>query len=976
MSLRTAERPKTRPRPRRAETSSPPRRSNTRKVNVVSQASLAMLNPAYAMGIEAGPSWQEEEEARWRADRARRDGQGLTHPSIAPASSPRIKVETRSPWSMSPTPELEAFLTDEPFEHLMAQQDNDDIGGDALGLTLHSTDMSRKQSSESVFEDEEPSPAKRRPNASSSSSSLTRFFTWKRSPRNKNATSQAPPPWDPQTAPPPQIQYFDRPSLDTLSRKGVSSSSSTTPVDVFTKPLPSTDSLSKVLTRTMSRKSSMPTLRDIRRAAANTSSHDIPLPEMKGIDTVSSFYWRSNDEPKTPTMASSSGTLTPSSSSSTSLSGRLTPQGSSHRISSLGRGLASPRKSTVEVPMTTEYSDATSPTKNVAVKKKGPQLYSSRNDPWSLQNMPPLPTNISIASLVAAEEEEEEQSRLQETASSSECSSGSSTATVIPRRRSQSVGAILNNVASLPLLSLTSNVEAVDEGEVTTQQAIRAHVNNRSIIGTASPKLLLRETPSPISRIHSTALLNVTEPTVVVNVMPPTPDLGASEQETFESSSVSTCEQRQEVEVTKCQREEELTSLVEEHCVITSGVGRDDSKTYQREDDYCSLQRSDSVRSDISQSTVASADTNMSDNMDEPFGFARSMSTMSLCSDSSSESDSTCSHDTEEGEEDRDDCKEAQIMSASSTISSFSRAHFVSPRMRELSGWSNHHLAESNSGSISSSPSAKSFKSLPPSTDASPTCKRKSKRLSSVAGQNLANVMTTTTENDSKAGPVEYRSGQDDLSSPVELQSQVDETDCDTPRLSGGPTMAGPLINLTKPLNVKKTTMEKQESPITTILSPPRLYSRAHNAESPHLELDLSLPLDLHDIGPIVESRESSLHRERPRVPQKSRARTTMTTMTTMANHRANSTGEPKTPPSGTRLLESVMQEGRHRESFGLGLGLGLGLENAIENPMVTKNSSPPTAPSQLWQRPRKALLATRHVPNTTYSPSHIGFAI
>jgi hypothetical protein len=126
--------------------SAAPKRSATRKdkVNVVSKASLAMLNPAYAMGIDVAPSWcdsplsasaaQDEESydslREWGA--AGPAAAGALARSVAKAgdelggtieawrSRPywaqqhqEHLLQSDANWRMSPTPELEAFTVEE-----------------------------------------------------------------------------------------------------------------------------------------------------------------------------------------------------------------------------------------------------------------------------------------------------------------------------------------------------------------------------------------------------------------------------------------------------------------------------------------------------------------------------------------------------------------------------------------------------------------------------------------------------------------------------------------------------------------------------------------------------------------------------------------------------------------------------------------------------------------------------------------------
>jgi hypothetical protein len=237
-------RPTEKPRPRRAETTSPPKRSNTRKVNVVSKASLAMLNPAYAMGIEAGPSWYEEEGKRSAEERAGR-GQLWLSEGHSPTMSPTeftSQMQQSSSWNSDLTPELEAFLLSGDAEYSLQSSDAEEVGSDvssrggALGVRFDSTSMQRKASNESVFEDDEQIASSRKKSstttASGSSSSLSKFFSWKRPTKGKNYLSSSST-WEVPSSAPPYIQTFQQ-AASYSSNAGVGTSSMpTTPIDAF-----------------------------------------------------------------------------------------------------------------------------------------------------------------------------------------------------------------------------------------------------------------------------------------------------------------------------------------------------------------------------------------------------------------------------------------------------------------------------------------------------------------------------------------------------------------------------------------------------------------------------------------------------------------------------------------------------------------------------------------------------------------------
>lgn len=895
-----------RPRPRKVEQpASPPRRNNTRKINVVSKASLAMLNPAYAMGIEAGLTWYEAHESDLNEQEA------LASPSLSASGSSQLGIESSSQWTMEPTPELEAF--NESYE-----EDREEGG---LGLILNAPTMERKPSNESVFEDDDlPIPSKRpiiAPINTSNPKSLSRLFTWKRTTKGgKLSSSPLSAPWEVPQSAPSHITSFDLNCHEAPSPIEATYSLPTTPLDNFTVPLPFS-SIKKVLAR----KSSMPTLRDVRKASGS------PLVNQKSFSPIETtvappFYWRP-DAPRTPTL--STGHTFPSNTPSSSTTSKATPTRNNTRISSMGRGAA--RKSTVEAAMT--------PSIMIKAPKK-----KQRSDPWDLENMPPMPTSIhpSVASLIEQEkqdekiEEEERQTCPKSTypATSSEATSLPSIAIYSARRRSRSVDALPTSFTFNSGFSLADDHSWTQstESEVETYQAIRFNVagEGRGIIGTASPKLLPKKSPamsSCLSPQRPSLLLQVVESPVVVNVMPPTPDLGAIEQETFQGAAASPS-------VRRSRSENEIKTLMEGYADLkyqTSQVsvlkGLDLEEGQDSDDEsslpYASGERFDEPLHRRSQSTVSEmsdSDSSMvseftDGNGEEPFGFARSMSSMSLSSEASL--------DSEMSDEGVACVSSAKIMSASSTVSSFSRPHLVSsPRIRDFSSWSSQS-GSSNSGDTS-------MTSIASSTFSS---KRSSKRLSGLpslsSGQSLASVMTTSSSILDCGADLVRRGGEkSNLSSPVELQGQIEDGDCDTPRLSDGlfTTIATTTTtNTTKPLIVRKANgsqtrqIDYQQQGIYSPISRP--FPRAHNATSPHLELDLSLPLDLHEIGlGFSEIDEVPKKREKPRVPLKSRARTTAAVQ--------KGTGEPKTPPTTTRLLSSVMKEEQDNETFGLGLGLGL----------------------------------------------------
>ncbi|UZJ56199.1 hypothetical protein CBS101457_005519 [Exobasidium rhododendri] len=909
---RTSSADRQRPRPRREETSSPPRRNNTiRKVNVISKASIAMLNPAYAMGIEVGPSWCEEEEKRWKEENEERSMKVWSNENVSPLHVPSsVSSKNFDSFRATPTPELEAFagedfssITSSPFAE-----------GGALGLTLDATSMVRKGSTESCFEDDEPALARNKAafdvagqQQSSNNSSLSRLFTWKRSTKGK--PSSTPAEWDVPQSAPPQITSFDIHSLAPVGGEHGFTSSPSMPMESCTLPPPTT---SKKVTR----KSSMPTLRDIRKATGSPLAQGLPLPDPSA---VASFYWRGTESSTTPII----GLGTPMRQSTfTSTHPARAAARSSSRISSVGRGAA--RKSTVDILMPIPNP----PKQN---KKK-----SKRIDQWNSPDMPPLPMSTSISMALAAEEEEGE-SVLEERSSSSFTKSHT-------RQRSNSADALFTkHYSTLPAPSPTLHVTDTSEMEKEEDyEVVRVSVANRGIIGVSSPRLLAKASPvmmgsSPQRQQRKSVLLEVCQPTVVVNVMPPTPDLAAEEQAKFDGEVASPS-------VRRSRSEAELTSLIDGHNFADiqaspfdgkleekgvksepiADVDSDDESFlpyitgHERYDNVTHLRNHSNI-SDLSDFTTSAA-SEATDGTDEPFGFTRSLSTLSLASDDSSTG-------SEISEEEVACVQHAKILSASSTTSSFSRAQLVSPssRSRDVTSWS----SQSGSGAFARETSRSSLESFASEEyQHNNTGKRFGNLPSLSSGQSLASVMTTSTSildfgSDTAHIAAFNNSDYFDLSSPVELQ---EDGDFDTPKLSGCATMG---TQTTRPLLVRKLnssasakeehpTQQPEQQPSFTF-SPvsPRRYPRAHNATSPHLELDLSLPLDLNEIGLGFAFDDLPKKRgERPRVPLKSQAR--------KPHYVSPFTGEPQTPPSTIRRLSGISKDNRHEENFGLGLGLGL----------------------------------------------------
>lgn len=481
----------------------------------------------------------------------------------------------------------------------------------------------------------------------------------------------------------------------------------------------------------------------------------------------------------------------------------------------------------------------------------------------------------------------------------------------------------------------------------------------------------------------------------VVNVMPPTPDMSVG-NDGFGGSNAGACASQEldaEHEGAYAAYEPENEEELDEEASVL-GEPHDQLSASLRDPAASAIESQVSGSSEMPQIPLKSAngvnqrfghartrssvsETGTENNWtvadDEPFGFARSLSNMTLDS-VSSEEDSNDDETTAKiaNEVDGAVVGNAQIVSVASPPSSgrFQRPQLVSP----------------SAGSLASLPSGTSlalaFLTSPPRSRATPPRSNETPsslpglspsapmsvgsslgssdqqsslryRMSSdrprmpslTSGESLASVMTTSTSildygsemthddmvfgnfrddfgSPALSPPVRRRAGKEksddskvgnyarlsgggfgELSSRTEVQKilsyvgvsppshadNVDEDDCETPRLSDGgfstPYVSSESVSSTRPLNVRKFTRE-ESSPNTeeklstsadgapanfssatmaktrsspgsrsTGLSPSSrsAYPRDENTASPHLELDLSLPLDLHGIGLGVE---------------------------------------------------------------------------------------------------------------------------
>jgi hypothetical protein len=1028
-------------------------RSQTKsKINAVSKASLAMLNPAHAMGIETNWLDDEADDHDWRTGGSMESVRELDVAGTALGlSTYDSKYSTYV--DTSPTPELAAFAisghTDSLYgdhDNLFRQAWNAKYDGDTLAEM--SSDMQRMSSgSGSFFEDDDiiensrPSRSlSRQKNAidkpvqvgnaatSSGSSSLSRFFTFKRSngkPTNSRSTPVISSPcWDVPASAPPHITTFEgiehpvppKASLD--AARAECNSVPTTPLDnlvdlPITSSSPSKMNLASRL-RSMSRKSSMPSLREVRRMTATPGLQQA----CSARGAIASVQTALAHDP----------TMLPS-----NFPAHARVVRPANRISSVGKGA---RKSAFDSVISTSSSNqsivltAVAETDMVEVmpvqqSRRAPRKKNKCFEAVGAPTVPPLPP---IGHLL--------ESRSTETVTLSASSSFDKT----QRRRSRSVDAIMqpasnaHALATLPSLVTPeglfdtsiekddepSPVTSYDDCSMTTsqKQAQRVNLSNRpTVIGISSPKLVtlsprIGQSESSPRLLHSpsqTSAKALAAP-VVVNVMPPTPDLSADGHETFDGHHASPSVRRS-VEMSE--------AYFSYNRVILNAQQIDDNKAEsdpaEKEDKVCGLPSIDDVRrhegththrrtqstmSDLSDiSSSAPSEASSSSLSDDPFGFARSLSMMSMDSNFSSSFGHGADGGANSGSDSEDEGDEAISVAHAKIVcvspsASFSRPQLVSPRAGALmSPRGFGATAKTTSGFFSPPSSSNSSSSLhSPATGSVRSRKRDSasrfnalQTLSSV--QTLASVMTTATSlhGSDQASPINEKrrsASFSDLRAPAEIQDMInsigtEDDDCDTPRLSHGFFES---LQSTRPLNVRKGSapcgtvslpksslsnapMHISPERATQVLptstpglspTPMRPYPRAQNSSSPHLELDLSLPLDLHDIGLGFEVEEDKPRRRnhrasgrggagkstRPKLPVKARSRQSVQSHDMQRSQSLESVGsQPKTPPTSSRLMASAMAK-----DASMGLGLDLGLEGFSQEPeQVRKLGSPPT---------------------------------
>lgn len=1002
------------------------------KVNVVSKASLALLNPAYAMGIEYEYHLEE--------------------------SSTSSSQQNAKQSHANHTPELAAFALPE------IHRDENDAWERGFGV-MASVDMQRKTSSNSVFEDDEQirqSPHENSQNSSSSSSrSLSRLFTRKRSNSkastagNKTPVTISSPVWDVPSSAPAHVTTFDQAgyafSQKPHSHKIESNSTPTSPVDIFAIPLPpssTTPVLSNSSSRqtmlklrnTLARKSSMPSLRDVRRITATPNSVQVRTQQAKSI------LWGDGYN-QAEMLAMAAARSQKQSSNGVPAHARLpsASKSTTRLVSSVGKGVrkssydnsVSPSSSTTSIILTPEFEeDMHSPEINIAPAPQR-KVLRKKVKQFQVTNAPPLPSLEQMMNVPKTQKSE--------------------------RRRSRSVDAILSPTLFSELPSLVTpdglfdtSIDDEDQENVSPasdcqeessydnavpQQAQKVNLSNRpTVVGISSPKLvnfsprLPDSSPrSPFTVLQSpnsqdrairrrsnrnsgATIMGVPrlEAPVVVNVMPPTPDLGADEYATF-NGEVPSPGVRRSLEMsdvyfpgaTEAVTQKEGDKSNEEGIHMDSVSALDAIAKAHAGDGNNTHARTQSSISDLSDFSTSAASESGTSTTDEPFGFSRSLSTMSMISNSTlneeSDRDGSDSSDEEGGS-----VESAQIMCVSPSTS-FTRAQFVSPKVASLASPRVPNkaplLAEGSASTFSSIASMHSKSSSIQSSNSSKSNRdshRFADSLTSLSsGQSLASVMTANTSVDhsqeknslSLLKKATQKRISSDLSAPAEIQymldsfgvdAQAEEDDCDTPKLSDNAfgiqqsspaPMASSVFPGTRPLNVRKTssnmtnatesppnlanTSPNKDSPVrpTNQISPSggqnltpgysptpmRPYPRAQNSSSPHLELDLSLPLDLHGIGLGFDVEEdkpkkrgnksgkqnSKRDSRRPKLPTKSRARQSVDLNAPVNVH-------PKTPPSSGKLLASAME---HDSAMGLGLDFGLeGFKTEEDNGFTNSN--------------------------------------
>ncbi|CEH12135.1 hypothetical protein CBOM_00140 [Ceraceosorus bombacis] len=1060
----------------KAKRSGKPVRSQTRKdkINVVSKASLAMLNPAHAMGIEAVSDLEdyEAESHSHEYDSLREWGIGgpasagertrQAYKSFAGPAAWNAKTcdeDAESParivdktWTQSPTPELEAFTMEEIFAGRSDSADtNIPVPVMPKENLAHSLDLITSDEDSSRDVTPRPSLSGRRPSESGKSSysnkiqngsSLSRFFSWKRSGKGGSGKGAPPPlpafdtsaigPSVPQSAPPTVTSFADsigvsrtRPAVQTLYKAPLDPSSAdltTTrtvparfvPVRAMTGPSTMGDSaLSQETAQEISlpagrgaggrqpgfinsstnrswlgRKYSMPTLREVRRAQAqpqeSPAEHYHAGAEWSHPSSVATFgnYETASNAPVLPAIhgdfdvlpgSESGGTLSTSNSTSTGMTASTSTtswgSGARCRISSVGRGSA--RRAGVD----SVYGGAMSPKSLKSPILKSPRIGGSgsafvldeeHNQAWFGMDAP-LATANSAGNLDANNQNK------------------------TLRRRSRSVGALMSSApprlsqfglppvftpltdevaAFSPLFAWdrdgdTSNpasaegtpaqpdIEIIDGQavEVQTRSARRVNLNRgrngARAVAVASPTLTTRsprlgQGPSSVSLLSSSSnspslpithspLRNgytddaATQQTqrgaalpVVVNVMPPTPDLASQAQEAFEGKPPSP-------EVTAGGLVEEMDEAdVYDGAVVlphTDEVARPSPRSVLASkhrdtviinqntwaaanfEDYCppssdehyhtspkTVLRRAALPSLPSTSDLSEFSEDAASSIEDegPFALARSLSTFSLTSAGFGQHGEVYSPMSSPARSiTRDVSLTASPASVASSAALSSLPSLVSNGMT------------SSSSQVSAFTASSSILDLGVSSEGYFATRTHGKSGAAVSNPSVAAIR-------------------------ADRGAANDEDDCETPRLSGGPQQT------------------RFASPGVLRPSPP-LHTRL---ESPLLELDLSLPLNLDSENINREfhaaaSRQSPprgahlLHsgapsphepvKVSPSKPPKSRKRglAITTNAAGMPRHQTRS-HSPITPPHTPDGDHSMSKE-EHAAALGFGLGLEFG---------------------------------------------------
>ncbi|PWN50249.1 hypothetical protein IE53DRAFT_369066 [Violaceomyces palustris] len=405
-----------------SSSSSEPKRSASSstkksKINAVSKASLAMLDPRHAMGMDIGTEWCDSPTRHYSSEFE--DQIEISSRGPSPVWRESEDDSVNSSWTASPTPTLEAFampdfsvkqeaIPEQEAVSIASEPEafssvfEDDREGDQRRFPSISK-IQRSQYSEPSLS----SPAKSTkaakssksgglPSSSSSSSSLARFFTWKRSNKDKTGNLSSRSTTDlfdsmPASAP-PTTTTFDLSHDPIMGRNGShwNGSADDGYSSLPTSPVKENQTLPNILLAThaasphhdsgsMSRKQSMPSLREQRKGympAVNASSSRSLYSSEGGEQSSHDFKVSQNlgGVPALPPLPSDIGASSPiiPRGFGWGLSGDDEPNSPRSRpisraVSSTGRGVPSPR------------IDSMYDRKSILISKQSPSPSSKKN---------------------------------------------------------------------------------------------------------------------------------------------------------------------------------------------------------------------------------------------------------------------------------------------------------------------------------------------------------------------------------------------------------------------------------------------------------------------------------------------------------------------------------------------------------------------------------------------------------------------